>query len=87
MSSATELDSVREQALGLEDGISLKAACPRCNRTDSFYITRDSNQLKFIDFSVNCGFKGIIESVRGSSNITTVAPIRQKKLFVGELTP
>lgn len=81
-----DYDSVREQALSLGDGETMQGECPRCGRTDSFYVTRDGNALLFTDHSVNCGFHGRITSRPGEQFDEVATPVKKKKVFKGELT-
>jgi hypothetical protein len=80
------LDSVREQAMGLHDGGTIRGKCPKCgSEGTSFCISREGSEIRFIDFSASCNFRGAIESTGGGLITTTTAPV--KKLFEGELTP
>lgn len=76
-------DFIKVQALSLMDGESMQGVCPKCGRTKSFYITREGGSLKFIDFSVNCGFSGVVGST-GQAAPAECKPI--KKPWKGELS-
>lgn len=85
----SKLDDIRQQALGLRDGSSMRGTCPACgSEGTSFCISREGNELKFIDFSASCNFRGTIESTGGGlkQRATDVLEQQQKKLFIGELT-
>lgn len=80
------LDSVREQAMGLYDGHSIRGKCPKCGSAGtSFCISREGSEIRFIDFSMSCNFRGVIESTGGGLILNDSAPV--KKLFDGELGP
>lgn len=76
--------SIKELALSIPVGSTERSTCPLCGRTDSFYITRTTNAIKYIDFSVHCGLKGIIGSTGGEAAQTT-SPQKSRKLFTDSL--
>lgn len=85
-----EHNSIREQALHLDDGETTQGECPWCGRTDSFYLTRTTNAIKYIDHSVNCGKRGVITSRPGDrlADVDVVKTTRKpKKIYKGELFP
>lgn len=79
-------DMVKELALSLPDGhTDSKSQCPKCESDKAFSLTRDGNVLKFICFRASCGFRGIIDSTTGQTLRDYEAPVKQVKLFNGEL--
>ena len=80
---ARAYDIIKAEALSLADGQSMNIPCPWCGR-DSFYVTRDGGTLKYIDFSVNCGKAGYIDS-RGGHYYQEKEEVKQVVLFTGKL--
>lgn len=79
-------DQVKTLALSLPDGgTDSSSECPKCQSSKAFSLTREGNVLKFICFRASCTFRGVIDSNTGQSLWDYVTPVKQVKLFTGEL--
>ncbi|MEE8599413.1 MAG: hypothetical protein V3S69_07935 [Dehalococcoidales bacterium] len=80
-------DSIREQALALPDGASMRGKCPQCGSDGtSFCITRNGAELNFIDFSASCNLHGKVLSTGDAKLIGEAKALPLKPLFSGRLS-
>ncbi len=78
--------AVREQAIALPNGCSMRGKCPECGGTGAFSITRTNSELAYICFSASCKYRGVITSKSNNSSKLGQSVTRQRKLFNGTLT-
>jgi len=86
MSSSTVQQSVREQALALPEGCSIRGVCPKCGSTTAFSMTRAAGEVRYICFSASCGCRGVIASKYTRDASLEQKVIKNRKLFVSNLT-
>ena len=79
-------DAVIAQALSLPEGCGMRGECPKCGSKHAFSMSRTSNELLYICFSMSCNLKGIITSKGGEGRALDQKVIRQSKLFTGTLS-
>lgn len=76
---------VREQAIALPEGCSIRGKCPKCGSTSSFSMTRIAGEVRYICFSSSCPCRGVILSRSGDSAPLAQNNINSKPLFNGTL--
>lgn len=78
--------SVIEQALSIPEGCSQRGQCPKCFSNNTFSMSRENSEIKYICFSASCGFKGVITSKGSDGSPIEQQVLRQHRLFNGTLT-
>jgi hypothetical protein len=78
--------SVKEQAIALPEGCSMRGVCPSCGTAAAFRISRVDSELRYICFSASCTCRGVISSRNEGGISKEQFVIRHAKIFNGTLS-